>query len=171
MNYSYNSYPNNFGRNYNMPMYAQPQYAPQVQQMPQQQMVQPQPQPQQPMQYEMPIQYVGNATLKETEAYILFPNQKALFIDKANGMVYEKVCGVDGQSEITHYKRIDFNAQNQAIEPQNTQPAIDLSNYAKKDDLTAFASVEQYNQLLNKVEQLQKQIGSRNNAGTKTQQQ
>ena len=164
MNYGYNSYPSNFGRNYNMPMYAQPQYAPQMQQMPQQQMVQPQQQPQQPMQYEMPIQYVGNATLKETEAYILLPNQKAMFVDKANGMVYEKVCGADGQSEITHYKRIDFNAQNQAVEQRNTQSAIDLSNYVKKDDLTAFASVEQYNQLLSKIEQLQKQLNNKNNA-------
>ena len=47
-----------------------------------------QPQMQPPMQYDMPINYIGYTNLKEAEAHILFPNQKAIFIDKANGMVY-----------------------------------------------------------------------------------
>ena len=167
MNYFNQSYVNPYARTYGMPNYNQPQY-----QMPQQQVAQPQPQvqqPQQPMQYEMPIQYVGNGSLKEAEAYILFPNQKAIFIDKANGMVYEKVCGVDGQSAITRFKRIEDKGENKAVEPQKEQPTIDLSNYATKSDLGAFVSVKQYNELLNKFEQLQKQIGGRVNAQSKQQ--
>lgn len=160
-NYNQPQYTNLYQRNYGMPNYNQPQY-----QMAQPQMAQqPQMQPQQPIQYEMPIQYVGNGTLKETEAYILLPNQKALFIDKANGMVYEKVCGQDGQSFIAQYKRVEEKGENQAVEQQKEQPTIDLSSYVKKDDLGAFASVKQYNELLTKVEQLQKQImGARANA-------
>lgn len=169
MNYGYNNYTNPYARNYGMPSYAQPQYAPQPQQIGQPQMVQPQ--AQQPIQYEMPIQYVGNGTLKETEAYILFPNQKAFFIDKANGMVYEKVCGGDGQSSITSYKRLENKAENQAVETPKEQPTIDLSSYAKKDDLGQFVSLEQYKELLSKFETLQKQVmGVRPNVGTTKQQ-
>lgn len=167
MNNYYNNqnYQNPYARNnYGMPNYMQPQYM-----QPQQPMVQPQmaqQQLQQPIQYEMPIQYVGNGTIKEAEAYILFPNQKAMFIDKANGMVYEKISNQDGQSFITHFKRVENKGENQAVEPLKEQPTIDLSNYATKDDLGAFASQKQYNELLMKVEQLQKQVmGAKNNVG------
>lgn len=165
MNYSYNTpnVANPYARNYGMPMYSQPQFAPQPQQMPQ-------PQPQQPMQYEIPIQYVGNGTLKETEAYILFPNQKAIFTDKANGMVYEKVCGVDGQSIITFYKRIENNGENQAVEPPKEQPTIDLSNYVERKELGGFVSLKQYNELLSKFDELKKMVGGRTNVGTNKQQ-
>ena len=139
-------------------------------QMANMQMAQPQPmpmQPQQPMPIDVPIQYVGYTNLKEAEAHILFPNQKAIFIDKANGMVYEKVCGQDGQSSITHYKRYEPQAENQAVEPQKQEPMIDLSNYVKKDDLGGFVSLEDYNKLYEQVEKLKKQIvGAKLNVGT-----
>ena len=179
MNYGYNgynNYGNSFGRNYGMPTYGQPQYSPQPQQivqpqMPIQQPMVQQPQPQQPMQYEMPIQFVGNGTLKEAEAYILFPNQKAMFIDKSNGMVYEKISNQDGQSFITHFKRVENKAENQAVETPKEQPTIDLSSYAKKDDLGQFVSLKQYNELLSKFETLQKQVmGVKPNVGTSKQQ-
>lgn len=168
MNYGYNNtnYINPYGRNYNMPNYGQPQYAPQPQQVSQPQMAQ----PQQSIQYEMPIQYVGNGTLKETEAYILFPNQKAFFIDKANGMVYEKVCGANGQSEITHYKKHEPQGENQAIETPKEQPTIDLSSYVERKELGAFASLKQLNELNSKIEELKKMIGGRQNNGTNKQQ-
>lgn len=156
MNYNgYNNFGNSYPRNYGVPSYTQPQYM-QPQQMVQPQMVQPQ--AQQPMQYEMPIQYVGNGTLKETEAYILFPNQKAFFIDKANGMVYEKVCGGDGQSAITSYKRLENKTENKPVETQKEQPTIDLSNYVERKELGAFASVEQYKELKGMLEKLQEQL-------------
>jgi glucose/arabinose dehydrogenase len=174
MNFGYNGYMNNgnpYARNYGMPTYAQPQYAPQPQQMAQPQMPMQQTQPQQPMQYEMPIQFVGNGTLKEAEAYILFPNQKAMFIDKTNGMVYEKISNQDGQSFITHFKKVENKAENQAVETPKEQPTIDLSSYAKKDDLGQFVSLEQYKELLSKFETLQKQVmGVRPNVATSKQQ-
>ena len=169
MNYGYNnpSYLNAYGRGNFSGNYAQPQYM-QPQQMVQPQMPMQQPQPQQPMQYEMPIQFVGNGTLKEAEAYILFPNQKAMFIDKANGMVYEKISNQDGQSFITHFKKVENKAENQAVETPKEQPTIDLSSYAKKDDLGQFVSLKQYNELKDMFEKLQKQImGAKNNVGIK----
>lgn len=156
MSYGYQQYGNPYIRNYPTQSYMQPQYVPQPQQVPQQQMVQNQ--PQQTMQYEMPIQYVGNGTIKEAEAYILFPNQKAIFIDKGNGMVYEKVCGVDGQSTITAYERVKGENEKQPVESPKETPTIDLSEYAKKDDLGAFVSLKMYNELLAKVENLQKAV-------------
>ena len=156
MNYGYGNYTNPYARNYGMPSYTQPQYVPQPQQMPQQQMAQPQ--PQQTIQYEMPIQYVGNGTLKEAEAYILFPNQKAVFIDKANGMIYEKICGQDGQSFISHFKRVENKTENKPVEPRNDTPTIDLSNYVERKELGVFASVEQYEELKGMLEKLQEQL-------------
>lgn len=169
-------YNNTYG-NYPYTNYAMPQYNQNYtqrpymqQQVPQQQMAQTQPQ-QPPMQYELPIHFVGNGTLKETEAYILFPNQKAIFIDKANGMVYEKVCGQDGQSFITHFKRVEDKGENKAVETPKEQPTIDLSSYAKKDDLEQFVSLKQYNELKDMFEKLQKQImGVKPNVGTTKQQ-
>lgn len=164
-NYGYNppNYLNPYGRtNYNLNNYVQPQY------QSQQQMMQPQmQQSQQPMQYEMPIHFVGNGTIKEAEAYILFPNQKAIFIDKANGMIYEKICGQDGQSFITHFKRIEDKGENQAVEPTKDKSTIDLSNYVERKELGAFVSLNQYNELKDMFEKLQKQImGVRQNVGT-----
>ena len=166
-NYGYNqpNYINPYVRqNYGFNNYAQPQYQSQQQMMPQQVAQQ----PQQQIQYEMPIQFVGNGTIKEAEAYILFPNQKALFVDKANGMIYEKICGQDGQSFITHFKRIEDKGENQAVEPTKDKPAIDLSNYVERKELGAFVSLNQYNELKDMFEKLQKQImGVRQNVGTK----
>lgn len=167
-NYGYNApnYLNPYGRtNYNLNNYVQPQYPAQPQQMMQQQVAQ---QPQQQIQYEMPIHY---GTIKEAEAYILFPNQKAIFIDKANGMIYEKICGQDGQSFITHFKRVDIKGENQAVEPTKDTSTIDLSNYVERKELGAFVSLNQYNELKDMFEKLQKQImGVRQNVGTTKQQ-
>jgi hypothetical protein len=159
--YGYNGYPQypqgyqsnmqRQGQMYNAPM-AQPQPMPM--------------QPQQPMQYDMPINYVGYTNLKEAEGHILFPNQKAIFIDKANGMVYEKICGNDGLSSMTHYKRVEAQGENQAVEPQKQEPTIDLSNYVQKDDLKGFVSLKDYNTLILKVEDLKKQLGGKANVGT-----
>lgn len=174
MSFGYNGYANNgnpYIRNtYGVPNYSQPQYL-QPQQMVQPQMPIQQPivqqQTQQNIQYETPIQYVGNGTLKEAEAYILFPNQKALFIDKANGMVYEKICGQDGQSFITQFKRVENKAENQPVEPKKEQPTIDLSNYVEKKELGQFVSLNQYEELLVKFEELKKLIGGKLNVLSK----
>ena len=154
--------------NYMQSQMVIPQMTQQPQMYNQQQVQQPQAQ-QQPMQpMEMPFNYFGYGNYKEVESHILFPNQKALFIDRANNMFYEKICNNDGISVINQYKRVQDKAENQAVEPQKTMPTIDLSNYATKDDLGAFASQKQYNELLMKFEQLQKQVmGVKNNVGIK----
>ena len=161
MNYAYNNYNNSFGRNYQMPNYAQPQYYPQPVAQPQ--VAQ---QPQQPMQFDMPIQYVGSATLKEAEAYILFPNQKALFIDKANGMVYEKICGNDGQSFISSYKKVE--TEKQTAEPIKEEKPLELGEFVRKADLKDFATIEQYKELKEMFNGLKGQIkGSKQAPKTK----
>ena len=145
MNYAYNNFSNPYNRPFNVPNYAQPQYSAQMQQplmQPQQQMSM-----QQPMQYEIPIQYVGNGTLKEAEGYILFPNQKALFVDKANGMIYEKVSGNDGQSFMVSYKRVEDDTVKKEGENVKAPPAVNMAEYAKKADLSDFVTIEQYNEL------------------------
>jgi hypothetical protein len=153
MNYAYNNnYANPYSRPFVMPNYAQPQY-----QMPAQQ-PQIQPQPQQPIQFEMPVQYVGSATLKEAEAYILFPNQKALFIDKQNGMVYEKVCGNDGQSFISAYKKIEPENEKQGAELVKEEKPLELGEFAKKTDLKDFVTIEQYKELKEMFDGLKGQL-------------
>jgi hypothetical protein len=176
MNYYNQNYGNPFARNYGVPNYTQPQYVQPQQvvqpQMPiQQPIVQQQPQPQQNVQpMEMPFNYFGYGNYKEVESHILFPTQKALFIDRANNMFYEKICNNDGISVINQYKRVENKAENQAVETPKEQPTIDLSSYAKKDELGQFVSLEDYKQLLAKVEQLQKQImGVKTNVATKQQ--
>lgn len=144
MNYGYNNFNNPYNRPFNVPNYGQPQYPTQPQQpvmQPQQQMPM-----QQPMQYEIPIQYVGNGTLKEAEGYILFPNQKALFVDKANGMIYEKVSGNDGQSFMTSYKKVEYDGEKKDSAKKETS-TLDMAEYAKKTDLNGFVTIEQYNEL------------------------
>lgn len=161
MNYRYGNYTNPYMQPYGLPNYTQPQYQMQSQPMAQPQMAQQQ--AQQPMQYETPIQYVGYANLKEAEAHILFPNQKAIFIDKANGMVYEKVCANDGQSFITHFKRVDLESEKTPLKSTEKEKSIDYSTFATKQDLGQFVSLEQYKELAKQIEQLKKQLGGRQN--------
>lgn len=160
MNSNYGNY-GNMPFSYQTPyygnMYGQGQQYNRQQPMQQPQMVQ----PQQPMQYEMPIQYVGYGTLKEAEAYILMPNAKAIFIDKTNGMYYEKASNNEGQSFIKQFKEISPKDEKQQ-EPKET---IDYSLFVKKEDLGGFVSVKQYNDLVSKIEAIQKQIGGRQNNG------
>ena len=165
MPYSYQNY--NYG--YQQPtrqMTIQPQFQMPVQQ---QQMAQMQAQPQmqqpiqqqpiqQPMQQSMtfdtPIQYVGYATLKEAEAYILMPNTKGLFIDKNNGMVYEKACGINGQSEIIYYKKVELNEDKKVTE----ETTINMPEFATKTDLKDFVTIEQYENLIDTINGLKGQI-------------
>lgn len=157
MNYSYNNFNNNlYGRsNYQMPSYTQPQY------MPQQAIQQPISQTiQQPIAIDIPIQYVGNATLKEAEAYIIMPNAKAIFVDKVNNMIYEKICGNDGLSFITAYKKVESEASAE-------EKHLDLGEFVKKTDLKGFITIEQYNELKEMFDGLQAQINGLKQTKTK----
>lgn len=154
---------NNFG----MPNYFQPQYAqyPQMAQQTQQPM--PSQQPQQQIQCDAPIQYVGYATLKEAEAYIIMPNSMAIFIDKANDMYYEKICNSNGQSFIKKFRNVAEETPKSANETPKEESTIDLSAYVKKDELGAFVSVEKFNALLGKIQNIEKVIGGKPNVQSK----
>ena len=142
MPYSYQ----NYGYQPQRPVGIQPQY-----QMPVQQT-------QQPMQYEFPLQYVGNGTQNEAEGYIIFPNQKGIFFDKANGMVHEKITFNDGQSSIIHYKRVDLQTENQAVQPIKEDKPLEVGEFVRKTDLKDFVTIEQYKELKEMFDGLQGQI-------------
>lgn len=167
MNYAYNNnFINPYTRPFSVPNYAQTQYQ-MANQLPMQQQqmaqMQSQPQIQQPIQQhsiqqimpiDMPIQSVVFATLKEAEAYILMPNTKGLFIDKTNGMIYEKVCGADGQSFISHYKKVENNENKSVVE----EKAANIPEFVTKTDLKDFVTIEQYKELKEMFDSLQGQI-------------
>lgn len=162
MNYAYNNnFTNPYSRPFSMPNYGQPQFQMPMQQQQMAQM-QSQPQMQQPMQPTMPIdtpiQYVGYATLKEAEAYILMPNTKGLFIDKNSGSVYEKVCGANGQSEIIHYKKVDANANVMPVVGHKEEVNQNVPEFATKTDLKGFVTIEEYENLKEELKGLQGQI-------------
>lgn len=170
MNYSYQGYQSPFARNYQMPNYNQPQY---VQQQVQQPMMQQQPiaqqqlqQVQTPIQYEMPIQYVGNATFKEAEAYILMPNSRAFFIDRANGMIYEKTANNDGQSFISEFKKVEPKTETKKAENfTKEEKPFNVAEFATKTDLKEFVTVEQYKELKDMLEGFKGQINGLKQGG------
>lgn len=156
-NYGYGQYPQTpYARhNYGMPQF-QPQYQYQQPQM--------QPQVQQSIQYEPILQGVIYASQREAEGHIVTPNTKILFIDKDKGMSYLKTANNDGQSSMRYFKNIEVRADGTPIEAEKEDAAIDLSTYATKKELGEFVSLKQHNDLLLRVEQLQKMIGGKVNA-------
>lgn len=148
MNYNYNpTYQNPYQRAYNTQSYMQPQYSMQGQQMMQQQ----------PMQIEPTLQGTLYATLKEAEGHIVYPNTKILFIDKEKGMSYLKSANNDGLSTIRYFKQIEVDSNGSPIKEQ---PQIVQVDFLKKDDLKEYVTINQYNELLVKIEQLQKQLST-----------
>lgn len=158
----YGNYANPYA-NYGTPSYMQPQYVPRQQQISQQA------QPQQPMQYEMPIQDLRFVTAEEAKAYIVMPNTKALLIDKQGGMAYVKTADNMGQSVVQYFRFQAVNEDGSPIKTAETSPQVDFGEFIKKTDLEnyGFVTVEQYNALLAKLENIQKQImGGKQNNGT-----
>lgn len=157
MNYAYNNnFSNPYARNYGAPNYVQPQYQyqqPQIQQ-----------QPQQIIQYEPILQGTIYASRREAEGHIVNPNTKVLFIDKEKGMSYLKTANNDGQSFMRYFKNIEVRADGTPIEAEREENLIDYSNYVTKKELNEFVSLKQHNQLLLKVEQLQKMMEGKVNA-------
>lgn len=192
MNGQQNYYPNYSYMGYGMPNYMQrsymqvqpPMHQPQMQQQNQmvqqqeQQQVQPQvqvqQQPQISMQAQQPtisynvpsIQAVRYATEDEAKAFILYPNFTAIFIDEAKGKVYVKSANQGGFSSIrTYSQNIDGAEQQQAVKPQEKTPQVDYGQFASKEQLKGFATIEQYNalagqynSLVNEFKKLQNQV-------------
>lgn len=152
--------------------YMQRPYAPQPQQM-----TQPQPQPQPPMQMpmaqqmqpmEMPIQDIKYVNRAQAEAYIVFPNTKVMLIDKESGIVYMKTADGMGQTQTDYFRFEKVNADGSPIKPQEPIPQINFDEFIKKEDLEkfGFVTVAQYNELAQKMEQIQKRLeGAKSNVG------
>ena len=163
MNYGnpYFNYP--YG-NYGMPTYAQRQFAPQqvMQQQQQQQQVQPQ------MQFETPIQDIRFVTSEEAKAFIVMPNSKALLIDKNGGVAHLKTADAMGQSVTQYFKFEQVNADGTPLKEKEPTPPFDFEQFAKKEELNGFVTIEQYNVLLEKLNSMQKMIvGGKHNGNGK----
>lgn len=170
-NNAYQSYPyqNNYGgmsgyaqRGYNSQ--PQPMTQPQPQVQPQIQMPMAQPMP--PM--DMPIQDIKYVNKAQAEAYIVFPNSKVMLIDKESGIVYIKTADGMGQSKTDYFRFEPINADGSPIKPQEPTPQVDFDQFIKKEDLEklGFVTVSQYNELAQRLEQIQKRLeGVKANGG------
>lgn len=158
--------------------YQQP-YAPQnyAQRAFQQQPIQtPQPQPQMPSTaqiqtsapMELPIQDIKFVNKAQAEAYIVFPNTKVMLIDKESGFVYVKTADGMGQTKTDYFRFEGVNADGSPIKAQEPTPKVDFNQFIKKEDLEkfGFVTIEQYNSLAQRLEQIQKRLeGARTNVG------
>lgn len=157
---------------YQQPSYMQRSYAPQTPQMPQNQPQQPmQPQmtmPQQMPPMDLPIQDIKYVNKAQAEAYIVYPNSKVMLIDKESGMVYVKTADGMGQSKTDYFRFEPINADGSPIKPQEPAPQVNFDDFIKKEDLEkfGFVTIQQYQELAQKLEQIQKRLeGVRPNVG------
>ena len=157
---------------YGTPNYMQRPYAPQPQQMPQPQ-PQAQPQMQMPMAQqmppmEMPIQDIKYVNRAQAEAYIVFPNTKVMLIDKESGIVYMKTADGMGQTQTDYFRFEKVNADGSPIKPQEPIPQVNFDEFVKIDQIKdmGFVTFAQYNELAQKMEQIQKRLeGAKSNVG------
>lgn len=168
--YGYQGY--GYQPNYGTPNYMQRNYNSQPQQM-----TQPQPQMQNQMQMpmsqpmpmmDMPIQDIKFVNKAQAEAYIVYPNSKVMLIDKEGGVVYVKTADGMGQSSTEYFRFEAINADGSPLKPQEPTPQINLDDYIKKEELKnlGFVTIAQYEELAQKLEQIQKYIsGGRQNVG------
>ena len=155
--YGQNPYQSYAYPSYNIPNYAQRQF------------MQAQPQMQQSsMQFEMPFQDIRYVTSEEAKAFIVMPNSKALLIDKTNSVAHLKTADNMGQSVTQYFKFEQVNADGSPLKPQEQIPQVDFAQFAKKEELNAFVTIEQYNTLSAKLDAIQKSIaGGKNNGNGK----
>jgi hypothetical protein len=172
--YGNNTYqPYSYQGGYSAPNYMQRAYNPQPQQM-----AQPQPQVQQPMQMpiaqpmppmDMPIQDIKYVNKAQAEAYIVYPNTKVMLIDRDSGIAYVKSADSMGQLSQNDYFRFEkVNADGSPIKPQEPTPQVNFDDFVKREDLAnlGFVTVSQYQELAQKLEQIQKRLeGAKANVG------
>lgn len=142
----YNQYPyNGYGyQNYNR-QYNQPQ-----QQISQQQM-------QQPI---MPT--LCYAKIEEARPYIITaPNASMLFIDREKGKALLKstdnMC--NSYSRFFTIEETDENG-NLLKTQQQAQPQMDLSQFAKKDELNGFVTIEEHNKVLQELHDIKSMLST-----------
>lgn len=172
--YGYQGY--GYAPNYQQPNYMQRAYPSQAPQMPQNQ---PQPQapigmpqqmqPQAPIAPQVPqIQEFRHGTEDEIKPIIIYPNCVAYYIDYSKNRMYAKRADNSGLSSFEYYELTPINADGSPIKPQEPTPQVDFADFVKKEDLEklSFASIEQFNQLAQKLEQIQKRLEGAKRNGT-----
>ena len=85
-----------------------------------------------------PFQDVKFVTTEEARGYMVMPNASALLIDRQNSIAIVKTADNLGQSVSQQYRF-------EKIEHKSTE--------------ASFVTIEQYNELLNKVNEIQKRLG------------
>jgi hypothetical protein len=163
--YNYQGY--GYQPTYQQPNYMQRAYAPQPPQMPQnqQQVFTPM---QTPPPTETPIQDIKFVNRAQAEAYIVFPNTKVMLIDTENGMAYIKTADGMGQTQTDYFHFDRVNADGSPIKPQEPIPQVNFEDFVKVEQLKdmGFVTIQQYQELAQKLEQIQKQLaGGRQNVG------
>ena len=138
----YNPYMGNYYSQYNN-AYQNFQQQPQPQ-MQRQQM------PQAPV--EMPIQDIRFVTSEEAKAYIVYPNNKVLLIDRQNNIAHLKSADNMGQSSSKTYKFEEVDGNGNALAKDCPNPAFDIKDYVKKEDIASMS--EKISELETKVTKL-----------------
>jgi hypothetical protein len=124
--------------------------------------------PQQMPPMELPIQDIKYVNKAQAEAYIVFPNTRVMLIDKESGVAYVKTADGMGQTQTDYFRFDRVNADGSPIKPQEPTPQINLDDFIKRQDLEnlGFASIDQFNALSQKLEQIQKRLeGAKTNGG------
>lgn len=157
-NYSYNGYPSsNYGmqRQYMPPMGQQTQpivqNQPSMGQMPMQQMVNGQ----------SPIQGVYFTNETEAKAFIVMqPNTSLLFIDKEQGKAFLKSTDNMCASTTRYFNLIETDEGGNSLRQKPTEvvPQIDMSQFASKEQLKEFATIEQCKKLAESYAVLEEQM-------------
>lgn len=152
----YNSYLNNgYGQSY--PYYGQNNYNayPNVQMGQQSTPMQ----AQQPVQ-KAPFKEVRYGTLDEAKAYVVFPNEAIMFINRNLSEFYIKSANSMGEPSFEAFKYSPITAK-------DTEPNIDTTQYVKqdeikgfitKDDIKNFITADDLKSLQEKIGQLEKKI-------------
>lgn len=155
--YGQNSYSQYPYTGYSYPNYGNRQFM-----QPQQQMAQPQPQmQQQPMQPAMPT--LCYAKMEEAKPYIITaPNSSMLFIDREKGKALLKTTDNVCNSYPRYFNIIetDENGNDLQAQKQETAPQIDYGQFARKEELNGFVTIDQYKELANQYNSLVEQLNA-----------
>jgi hypothetical protein len=91
-----------------------------------------------------------------------------MLIDKESGIAYVKTADGMGQTQTDYFRFDRVNADGSPIKPQEPTPQVDFDKFVKIDQIKdmGFVTVTQYNELAQKLEQIQKRLeGAKSNVG------
>lgn len=104
-----------------------------------------------------PINDVRFVTADEAKGFMVLPYQNALLIDTTNKMAWLKMADGLGQSTTKFFKYSETE-QPQAPNSQGEHAQVDLSNFAKKEDLTVFATKQDMQAIVQALDNLQRRL-------------